>query len=434
MHKQIRGLHTSTRAATAFAHCLPRLRPLFPRLFARLFPRLFALLFAILAAMLPAPSMGATWKIGELNSYASFPEFADGYRMGWQLALEQVNAAGGVAGRKLEVISVDDGGTRASASRRAQELIVNQEVDLLAGTYLSNIGLAVSTIAARNHKVFIAAGPQTDALTWDRGNRYTFRLRPSTYTQVAMLVEQAAAMPARRWAIVAPNYEYGQSAAANFRSLLKARRPDVEFVAEEWPALGKLDAPAVMAALARARPDAVFNASFGADLVRLLQESRRTRVFEQARLVSMAGSDPEVMRAFQATALAGWMSAGYPAADITLPAFVRFRQAFLARYQVEPHLPALIGYTMIQAIASALGKAQSADAEKLIATLRGLEFATPVGPVRIRAIDHQSTMGAFIGRLPSRGHAEVEWHYADGARFLPDERFVRSHRPASAMR
>ncbi len=375
----------------------------------------------------------ANWKIGELNSYSDFPEFAEDYRRGWQLAVAQVNAAGGVAQRQLEVISVDDGAARKSAARRAQELIVNHEVDLLAGTYLSNVALAVSSIAAKNKKVFIAAGPQSDTLTWDRGNRYTFRLRPSTYMQTAMLVEQAAAMPARRWAIVAPNYEYGQSAVANFRNLLKARRPDVTFVEEQWPALGKLDARAVMAALARAKPDAVFNACFGPDLDRLLEQSRQTRVFEQARLVSMAAAGPAVIEALQGTALAGWMVAGSPPPGFDMPGYTQFRQAFRDRYRLEPQLAALIGYTMIQAVSQALGNAGTSDAETLIDTLRGMKFDSPVGSIQIRAIDHQATMGAFIGQLVPRGTG-VQWRYLDGAKYLPGEEFVRTNRPASAMR
>jgi branched-chain amino acid transport system substrate-binding protein len=399
----------------------------------------WALALLSLLAVLPARANeeAATWKIGELNSYAAYPQFAEPYRRGWQLALAEVNAAGGVLGRPLEVISLDDGASRQSAARRAQELVVNHGADILAGTYLSNVGLGVSATAAKYRRVFLAVGPQTDALTWDHGNRHTFRLRPSTYMQAAMLVEQAAAMPAKRWAIVASNYEYGQSAVANFRAMLKARRPDVEFVEEQWPALGKIDAPAVMAALARARPDAVFNATFGPDLVQLLNESRRTRVFEQARLVSMASADPQVIAALKSTALAGWAVAGYPAGDIALPQFQRFRLAYLERYRQEPQLSSLMGYSMIKAIAQGIIRARGVDTEDLIGAMRGMAFDTPLGSVSFRAIDHQSTMGAFIGRYSARmqgGQAAVQWNYADGSRYLPSEEFVRGRRPASAMR
>src|SRR5690348_11043987 len=220
-------------------------------------------LWLTLAALICLPAQAQKpILIGEISSYSTVPAFTLPYRNGWELAVEEINAAGGLLdGRKLEVISRDDGGKPDNATRHATELLSSQKVDLLAGTFLSNVGLAVSDIAVRNKMLFVAAEPLTDAMVWEKGNRYTFRLRPSTYMQAAMLVEEAAKLPAKRWATVAPNYEYGQSAVASFKELLKAKRPDVEFVGEQWPALGKLEAGATAEALAAAKPEAIFNRS-----------------------------------------------------------------------------------------------------------------------------------------------------------------------------
>ena len=94
--------------------------------------------------------------------------------------------------------------------------------------------------------MFLAAEPLTDAITWSKGNRYTFRLRPANYEQAAMLAEEAAKLPAKKWATIAPNYEYGQSAVAVFKKILSAKRPDIEWVGEQWPPQGKIDAGAVV--------------------------------------------------------------------------------------------------------------------------------------------------------------------------------------------
>ena len=192
----------------------------------------FLLTAAVAMLALPAAAQQPI-RIGEISSYSAVPAFTIPYRNGWELAVEEINAAGGVLGRKLEVVSRDDGGKPDDATRHASELLASHKVDLLAGTFLSNVGLAVSDIARRNKVVFVAAEPLTDALVWEQGNRYTFRLRPSTYMQAAMLAEEAAKLPARRWVTLAPNYEYGQSAVASFKELLKAKRPDVEFVEEQ---------------------------------------------------------------------------------------------------------------------------------------------------------------------------------------------------------
>ncbi|MBP8309221.1 MAG: ABC transporter substrate-binding protein, partial [Burkholderiaceae bacterium] len=222
---------------------------------------------------LAAASVGAQpIRVGELNSYKSQPAFLEPYKKGWELALEEINAAGGVLGRKMEVISRDDNGNPGDAVRVAEELISREKADLIFGTFLSHIGLAVTDFAKQRKVLFLAAEPLTDKVTWQNGNRYTYRLRPSTYMQAAMLVPEAAKLKKKRWAIVYPNYEYGQSAAATFKELLKKAQPDVEFVGEQAPALGRIDAGAVAQALADLKPDAIFNVLFGADLSKFVRE------------------------------------------------------------------------------------------------------------------------------------------------------------------
>jgi len=189
-------------------------------------------------------------RIGEINSYTAQPAFLQPYRNAWLLAQDQVNAAGGINGRRIETIFRDDAGKPEDAVRIAGELVNSEGVALLAGGFLSHVGLAIADFAKQNKRLFVASEPLSDALVWSRGNAYTFRLRASTYMQCAMLVEEAAKLPAKRWATVAPNYEYGQSAVRWFKELLKQAKPDVEFVAEQFPALGRIDAGATEQALA----------------------------------------------------------------------------------------------------------------------------------------------------------------------------------------
>lgn len=375
-------------------------------------------------------------KIGEINSYSTIPQFTVPYRMGWQLALDEVNAAGGLLGRPVEVISRDDAGKPDDAIRLATELLASEKVSLLAGTFLSNVGLAVADFAARNKVLFVAAEPLTDALVWEKGNRYTFRLRPSTYMQSAMLVGGAAALPARRWAIVAPNYEYGQSAVTSFKALLKQRRPDVEFVAEQWPALNKLEAASTVQALIAARPEAIFNVTFGSDLARLVREGNLRGLFPRVPVVSLLSGEPEYLDVLKDETPRGWLVTGYPWDQIATAEHAKFFNAYYKRYKDNPRLGSVVGYATFTAIFEAIRKAKSLDTEKLIVTLRGLTWMTPFGPATFRAIDHQSTMGAYVGTLELRAGrgTMVNWRYADGRDYLPTDAEVAKRRPAEAMR
>ena len=377
---------------------------------------------------------GAPIRIGEINSYSTIPQFLVPYRKAWELAVDEVNAAGGLLGRPLQVIARDDAGKPDDAIRHATELVSSEKVDLLAGTFLSNVGLAVSDFALRNRTLFFASEPLTDALVWEKGNRYTFRLRASTYMQSAMLVEEAAKLPAKRWVTIAPNYEYGQSAVASFKALLSARRPDVQFVAEQWPALNKLEAGSTLQAVLAARPEAIFNVTFGADLARLVREGNLRGLFPRLPVVSLLSGEPEYLDVLRDETPENWTVTGYPWDQIATPEHARFFNAYYRRFNDYPRLGSVVGYAMIQAIAAAITRARSTDTGKLIGALRGLSFTSPFGPVTFRALDHQSTMGAYVGKLAVRAGkgTMVEWRYADGAKFLPADAEVRRRRPPEA--
>jgi branched-chain amino acid transport system substrate-binding protein len=113
--------------------------------------------------------------------------------------------------------------------------------------------------------------------------------------QAAMLAEQAAELPATRWATIAPNYKYGQDAVAAFRQLLGERRPEVEFVTAQWPALFQIDAGAEVQALLASKPEAIFNVTFGTDLAKFVREGELRGLFEGREVVSQLTGEPEYL-------------------------------------------------------------------------------------------------------------------------------------------
>lgn len=393
--------------------------------------RIIAALVVLTALALPAAAEDVI-RVGELNSYKAFPAFLEPYRKGWQLALEEINAAGGVNGRRLEVISRDDNGNPGDAVRTAEELASRERVALLMGGFASNVGLAISDFARQRRLLFLAAEPLTDKLVWENGNRYTFRLRASTYMQTAMLVQEAAQLKRKRWALVYPNYEYGQAAADAFKKLMRARQPDVEFVAEQAPPLGKIDAGAVVQALSSAKPDAIFSALFGPDLAKFVREGNTRRLFRDRDVLNLLGGEPEYLDPLKDETPEGWFVTGYPWADITTPEHKRFLAAYQKRWNDYPRLGSVVGYTAMHSVAAALRKAGTTETEKLVAAMQGLPVETPFGRILYRAIDHQSTMGAYVGRLSKKDGKGVmtDWVYRDGAAFLPPDESVKRLRPA----
>jgi branched-chain amino acid transport system substrate-binding protein len=373
-----------------------------------------------------------TIKIGEINSYKAQPAFLGPYKNGWNLALEQVNAAGGVLGKPLEVVSRDDNANPGDAVRAAQELVSGEQVQLLFGGFLSNTGLAVTDFAKQKHVFYLAAEPLTDKIVWQDGNKYTYRLRPSTYMQVAMLVPEAVKLHKKRWALVYPNYEYGQSAVATFKKLMKAAQPDVEFVTEQATPLGNLDAGAVTQAIADAKPDAIFNVLFGADLGKFVREGNTRGLFKSVSVVSLLTGEPDYLDPLGAEAPTGWIVTGYPWYAIDTDANKKFVAAYEAKYHDYPRLGSVVGYSALMSIAAGIKKAGSTDPDKLAAAFKGLKVDTPFGPVTYRAQDNQSTMGAFVGvtGLKDGKGVMTSFRYVDGASVQPSDAEVAKLRPA----
>jgi branched-chain amino acid transport system substrate-binding protein len=385
----------------------------------------------LLALFLAAPALAQTIRLGELNEYKQFPAFLDPYRKGMELAVDEINAAGGVLGRRIEVVSRDDNGVPGDAVRVAEELLTRERVALLMGTFASNIGLAVADLAKRRHVLFIAAEPLTDKIVWEDGNAYTFRLRASTYMQTAMLVPEAVKLRKTRWAIVYPNYEYGQAATATFKQQMQAQQGgNLEFVEQAVP-LGKIEPGAVVQALQDAKPDAIFSSLFGPDLARFVREGELRGLFKGRPVFNLLGGEPEYLDPLKAEAPVGWYVTGYPWYAIETPEHKRFLAAYQAKFSDYPRLGSVVGYSTVKSAVAAIARAGSTDTEKLVAAMEGLTFETPFGSVMYRAIDHQSTMGAYVGRTAVRDGkgVMVDWHYANGKDFLPPDDVVRKLRP-----
>lgn len=392
------------------------------------------LMFAVaLAAALSRPAAAQEpIKLGELNSYKAFASFLEPYRKGWELALEEVNAAGGVLGRTIEIVSRDDNGNPGDAVRVADELLTREKVHFIVGTFPSNVGLAVADFAKQKKVLFLAAEPLTDKIVWENGNRYTFRLNASTYMQTAMLVPDAAKLKKKRWAIIYPNYEYGQSATRAFKELLKKAQPDVEFVTEQATPLGKIDAGAVVQALADAKPDAIFSSLFAGDLARFVREGNTRGLFKGREVFNLLAGWPEYLDPLKDEAPEGWYVTGYPWYGIESPEHRKFLAAYQRRWNDYPRAGSIVGYATVMTAAAAIRKAGSLDSEKLVEAMKGLRVDTPFGQIVFRALDHQSTLGAYVGRTGVKDGKGVmtSWAYADGAKFLPPDAEVRKLRPA----
>ncbi|MCD1619949.1 ABC transporter substrate-binding protein [Salipiger marinus] len=373
-------------------------------------------------------------KVGEINHYKRMAAFAEPYKKGIELALKEINEDGGVLGKPLEFIFRDDQGDPAEAIKIAEELMTRDGTVMFTGSILSHVGLALSSFAAEKKYLYLASEPLADTLVWKSGNPYTFRLRASTWIQAAMLAEQAATTDAVKYATIAPNYAYGTEAVEAFKANLKMLKPEVEFVAEQWPALFNIDAGAEVQALERAKPDAIFNVTFGTDLAKFVREGGDRGLFDGRDVYGLLTGEPEYLEPLGDEAPEGWFVTGFPwyGFEDGTPGKI-FVDAYVEETGETPKIGSVVGYMTAQSIAAAIEKAGATDTESLRMAFEGLDVEnTPIGTLHYREIDNQSSLGAWVGTtaVEDGKGVMVNWEYKDPAAYTPSDEDVSAMRPA----
>ena len=331
--------------------------------------------------------------------------FGEPAAKGAQMFVDELNAKGGVLGRKLELIVRDTKGNADEAVRVSRELILKENVDFLVGTLTSAEGPAVSVVAKENKIVFIAPIPKTDQLTApDKLHPYVFRVAANTTMEGRSAAEIVAKWPVTKIATISPDYAYGQDVTKSFVEHLKKIKPSVQIVDQQWPKLGEADyTPFINAQMAK-KPDAVFSSLWGGHFVTFAKQAKPLGYFDAVKYnfigVGEAGS-PESTKSMGKDYPVGIWGNSYDAFywDTATPAH-RDYTARLGKYLKDeyPSSWAVQGYIGVQFLTEAIKKANSTESDKVAKALLGLSVDTPVGKLTIREKDHQANRGQLYGK------------------------------------
>ena len=342
------------------------------------------------------------YKIGDVSLYTKAPLLGRAYKAGIELAVQEINAKGGVNGRPLAIISRDSKNSPAEAVKIADELLSRERISVLMNADASNATLAISNWAKHNKIPFIDTISDADGIIWANGNDYVFRIVWGGYNQMSGMFDRALELygdkiKGKRWAIVAPNYEYGHAMVDAAKAVAKEKGLKAEWVAEQWPPLLKMDAGATVAAIERANPDIILAPLAETDLFKFVREGGKRGLFKNRVVISPMAGFPEYLDVLKSETPQGWIVTGFPAEDIRDFGFVRFREAYQAATGELPQACSLLGYQAVYAIAAALEKAKSDDPAKIRDALETVSFRTPFGDSRFRKIDHQATSNFWVG-------------------------------------
>jgi len=367
--------------------------------------RLLALACAV--AILPSVAMADTIKIGfPIPLSGPTASYGNPILKGAQMAVEEINAKGGVLGQKLEILPRDSKANADEAVRLARELIIKDGVQFLIGTLTSAEAPAVSTIAKENKIVFLAPSAKAMLLTAPQNlHPYVFRVASTTATE-----GQSGAYIVSKWqgvkkvATIAPDYAYGRDIIAAFTEHLKQLRPDIEIVDQEWPKLGEPDLTPFITAQMSKKPDAVYCALFSGDFITLVKQATPLGYF---KAINNRLADGGEVGAVDITAALGndypfgiWADAYDP---VVWPGNEPAEhKAFITRLKAYMKSDvgsgwAIQGYSAVEALAAGIQKAGSTNSDKVAAALAGLTYDTPVGKRTFDAKTHNSDAGEFWG-------------------------------------
>ena len=327
---------------------------------------------------------------------------------GAQMAVAEINASGGVLGRKLELLSRDSKANADEAVRLSRELIIKDSVDFLAGTLTSAEAPAVSTVAKENKIVFIAPTSKATILT-DAQHIHPYIFRVASNTDVEGL---AGAGLMAKWkevktvATIAPDYAYGRDSIAAFIAALKKIRPDIQIVDQEWPKLGEPDFTAFITAQMGKKPDAVYCSLFAGDFVTFTKEATPLGYFKNIKNRLIDGAEvgtPDEAQALGDDYPYGIIADSYDPvlwSGNELPAHKKFIED-LKKFTNAQYASgwSIVGYQAIYALAAGIKKAGSTNSDAVAKALPGMSWDTPVGERSFSIKSHETFAPEYWGEM-----------------------------------
>jgi branched-chain amino acid transport system substrate-binding protein len=334
-------------------------------------------------------------------------DFAGGCHMyseagikGIKIALEEINAKGGVLGRKLEYIIRDTEGKVDVAVREVKDLILREKVNFLIGPCSSGTGLAMQVVHSEYKILRISAIANTEAQTVDKFSPYFVQVVPNTYMEAVAATRyfHKKVPKAKKFCTIGPDYDFGRREESAFAEEIKKLVPDAEIVYEAWPKLGEKDFTAFITAIMAKKPDAVHGSLFGGDLVSFTKQAAPYGFFERTPFIALY--DFPVLLALGPDAPEGVFGFGRGGFFMDPnPAMMAFAEKFKAAVGTYPDAWAVQNHDAVYLLKAAIEKAKTVETEAVIKAIEGMPFEGLRGKFSIRALDHMGTVPCYQGTV-----------------------------------
>lgn len=362
------------------------------------------LLFVFVFCGLNASAADGPVKIGFVyimsGPFATYGQFA---KQGAELAIDEINKAGGINGRKIEAFFEDSTGKPDVGIRVIRKLVYENGVDVVMGLDSSGVASAVAPLMKELKTPLIITHAATPDVTGKNCNRYVFRISLNEDQNMKMAAAIAADMKAKTWTTMGPDYSFGHQSWEYFEKYLKAKRPEMVFLPRADVAFSPMnttDFSSYITKVMSSKADGVLVSLWGGNLIDFVRQASDMGFFDGKREVLLTlGAATEVLYALKEKMPEGvWAGTRYWFDANDTPENMAFVKAYTEKYQTYPSYNAHGAYAAVKAFAAAAKKANSADKEPIVKALEGLSLTLPVGKVTIRPEDHQAITDGVWGK------------------------------------
>ena len=362
---------------------------------------LTALFFALTLFVASSAFAQDTIKIGVIYDFAGGCHmYSEAGVKGIKIALEEINAKGGILGKKVEAIIRDTEAKTDVAVREVKDLILREKVNFIIGPCSSGTGLAMQVVHSEYKILRISAIANTEAQTVDKFSPYFVQVVPNTYMEAVAATRyfQKKVPKAKKFATIGPDYDFGRREEMAFTEEIKKLVPDSEIVYEAWPKLGEKDFTAFITAIMAKKPDAVHGSLFGGDLVSFTKQAAPYGFFEKIPFIALY--DFPVLLALGADAPEGVYGFGRGCFFMDPnPKMMEFVEKFKKAAGDYPDGWAVQNYDAVYLLKAAIEKAKTIETEAVIKAIEGMPFEGLRQKFSVRALDHMATVPCYQGTV-----------------------------------
>ena len=330
-----------------------------------------------------------------------YVELGEEAKRGALFAAEEANAAGGIAGRKVEVEFADTEGN-PDAGRRAAEKLVRSGYPLLTGTISSAVGLAIGAQVEGWDALYISSINKSDRLTGEACNARMFRANHSDSMDMAVIGPWLKTRPEGEWMIIAADYAWGHDSAAAFAAAATAAGKTVK--TQLFAPLGTKDYAPYIQQIKDAKPAGLWVAISGRDAVNFGVQAKQFGLLGSVFAVSQSFAVPSTIKGMGDLAEGVWGIVNYTATMDT-PGNKAFVAAWAKTHGgKEPANFEAETYVAMKALFAAIEKADSVEPGAVAKALATVSFDVPFyGKVAMRGADHQLALPNYIGKVTKVG-------------------------------